>query len=122
MAVSVLGKGPCYMGNLQEEAGGPREKVTGGNEGDRPLDPVRNKNSKNPYEQSLVRESQISLAGHSLAVRGIYFLLFIENVCAELSILGPDISQTLDYDQQLRSVTFSASGIRQVSRSNIANT
>ena len=37
----------------------------------------------------------------------------------ELSIWGPDPSQTLNYGLQLRSVKFSASGVRQVSRSKI---
>ena len=40
----------------------------------------------------------------------------------EPSMLCPDPFQTLNYGLQLRSVKFSASGIRQVSISNISNT
>ena len=35
---------------------------------------------------------------------------------------GPDPSQTLNYGLQFRSVKFSASGVRQVSRSKMSNT
>ena len=57
-----------------------------------------------------------------LAVRGIYFLLFSSTMGPELSILGPDPSRSLNYGLQLRSVKFSASDARQVSRSKISNT
>ena len=40
----------------------------------------------------------------------------------EPSILGPDPSQTLNYCLQMRSVKFSASGERQVSRSKMSKT
>ena len=58
----------------------------------------------------------------TLAVRGVYILLFIESLGPEASILGTDPSQTLVYGLQLSSVKFSASGVRQVSRSKISNT
>ena len=51
-----FGKGSYYMGNLQGEAGGTREKVTGGTEGATPWSLHIHNNSKNPSKQSLVRE------------------------------------------------------------------
>ena len=49
-------------------------------------------------------------------------MLFTFHLKFGAPILGPDPSQTLNYGLQLRSVKFSASGVRQVSRSKISNT
>ena len=51
-----------------------------------------------------------------------YTFYFSSKTGPELSILGPDPSQTLNYRLQLRSVKFSASGVRHLSRSKISNT
>ena len=63
-----------------------------------------------------------SCYGICLAVRGIYFLLVIEKLGPDPSTLSPDPSQRSNYSLQLRSVIFSASGIKQVSSSKISNT
>ena len=54
-----------------------------------------------------------------LAVRGMCFYFFIPELGPELSIWGLDPFQTLDYSLQLRSVQFSAYGVKQVSRSSL---
>ena len=51
----------------------------------------------------------------NLVVYGIYLLLCHEQMGPETSTLGPDISQTLNHTQQLRSIQFLASGVRPVS-------
>ena len=59
--------------------------------------------SSEPSEAGMHLKLEI---GHYLAVRVIYFLLFLQTWDPEISMLGRDPSQSLNYSLQLRSVQF----------------